>query len=59
LVVFTVFLIIWNIQLAMALGFCVFVVYGLVQWLVTRLIRSIRKEGKPETPQPSNQQGGS
>jgi CDP-diacylglycerol--serine O-phosphatidyltransferase len=59
LVVFTVLLIIWNIQLAMALGFCVFVVYGLVQWLITRIIRSIRKEGKPETPQPSVQQGES
>jgi CDP-diacylglycerol--serine O-phosphatidyltransferase len=51
LVVFTILLIIWNIQLAMALGFCVFVVYGLIHWLVTRLIRSIRKEGKTETPQ--------
>jgi CDP-diacylglycerol--serine O-phosphatidyltransferase len=57
LVVFTVFLIIWNIQLAMTLGFCIFVLYGLIQWLVTRLIRSIKKEGKPETPQPTEQQG--
>jgi len=56
LVVFTVLLIIWNIQLAMALGFCVFVVYGLVHWLITRFIRSIRKEGKTETPQPPDQQ---
>jgi CDP-diacylglycerol--serine O-phosphatidyltransferase len=52
LVVFTVLLIIWNIQLAMALGFCVFVVYGLIHWLITRLIRSIKKEGKTEPPQP-------
>jgi len=50
LVVFVVLLVIWNIQLAMALGFCVFVVYGLIHWLITRLIRSIRKEGKTETP---------
>ena len=57
LVVFTVFLIIWNIQLAMALGFCIFVIYGLFQWLVTRLIRSIKKEVKTETPPPSDQQG--
>jgi CDP-diacylglycerol--serine O-phosphatidyltransferase len=60
LVLFVVLLIIWNIQLAMALGFCVFVVYGLIHWLVTRLIRSIKKEAKTETPQPpapSEQQG--
>jgi len=56
LVVFMVFLIIWNIQLAMTLGFCIFVLYGLIQWLVTRLIRAIRKEGKTETPQPAEQQ---
>jgi len=59
LVVFTVFLVIWNIQLAMTLGFCVFVVYGLIQWLVTRIIRSIKKEVKVETPQPVDQQGES
>jgi CDP-diacylglycerol--serine O-phosphatidyltransferase len=59
LVVFTVFLVIWNIQLAMTLGFCVFVVYGLIQWLVTRIICSIKKEGKVETPQPVDQQGES
>jgi CDP-diacylglycerol--serine O-phosphatidyltransferase len=56
LVVFTVLLLIWNIQLAMALGFCVFVVYGLILWLVTRLT-SIKKEAKTETPQPSDRQG--
>jgi CDP-diacylglycerol--serine O-phosphatidyltransferase len=57
MVLFVVLLIIWNIQLAMALGFCIFVVYGLLHWLVTRLIRSIRKEVKTETPGPSDQQG--
>ncbi|MDR2576298.1 MAG: CDP-alcohol phosphatidyltransferase family protein [Treponema sp.] len=56
LVVFTVLLIIWNIQLAMALGFCVFVVYGLVHFIITRIIRSIKKENKTETPQPPGQQ---
>jgi len=50
LIVFTVLLIIWNIQLAMALGFCVFVVYGLVNWLITRLIRLIKREPKTEKP---------
>jgi CDP-diacylglycerol--serine O-phosphatidyltransferase len=57
LVVFTVLLIIWNIQLAMALGFCIFVVYGLIHWLVTKIIRSIRKEARTETPGLSDQQG--
>jgi len=57
LVVFTVLLIIWNIQLAMALGFCVFVVYGLIHFIITRIIRSIKKEGKTETPRPPDQQG--
>jgi CDP-diacylglycerol--serine O-phosphatidyltransferase len=52
LAVFTIFLIIWNIQLAMALGFCVFVIYGVIHWLVARIIRSIRKEAKTETPLP-------
>lgn len=55
LVLFVVLLIIWNIQLAMALGFCVFVVYGLIHWLFTELIRSIKKEAKTETPPPSDQ----
>jgi CDP-diacylglycerol--serine O-phosphatidyltransferase len=55
-VLFVGLLIIWNIQLAMALGFCVFVVYGLLHWLVTKLIRSIKKEDKTETPPPSDQQ---
>jgi CDP-diacylglycerol--serine O-phosphatidyltransferase len=55
LVVFTVLLIIWNIQLAMALGFCIFVVYGLIQWLFTRLIRAIKKETRTETLQPPDQ----
>jgi len=58
LVLFTVLLIIWNIQLAMALGFCLFVVYGLIHWLITRLIRSVKKEGKTETPPPPDQQQG-
>ena len=55
MVVFVILLIIWNIQLAMALGFCVFVVYGLIHWLVTRFIRFIKKEGKTETPRPPDQ----
>ena len=55
LVVFTVLLVIWNIQLAMALGFCVFVIYGILHWLVTKLIRLIKKEAKPEIPRPPDQ----
>jgi len=49
LVVFTILLVIWNIQLAMALGFCAFVIYGIIHWLIASLIRSIKKESKTET----------
>jgi len=48
LVVFTILLVIWNIQLAMALGFCVFVIYGVVHWLITNIIRSVRGKGNSE-----------
>ena len=34
LVVFTLLLSIWNIQIAMVLGFFVFMFYGLIRWLV-------------------------
>jgi CDP-diacylglycerol--serine O-phosphatidyltransferase len=35
LVVFTLVLIIWSIQLAMVLGFFIFMLYGLFRWLFT------------------------
>jgi CDP-diacylglycerol--serine O-phosphatidyltransferase len=35
LVVFTLLLVIWNIQIAMVLGFFVFMLYGLIRWVVT------------------------
>jgi CDP-diacylglycerol--serine O-phosphatidyltransferase len=34
LVVFTLLLVIWNIQIAMVLGFFVFMLYGLIRWVV-------------------------
>jgi CDP-diacylglycerol--serine O-phosphatidyltransferase len=34
LVVFTLLLVIWNIQIAMVLGFFIFMLYGLIRWLV-------------------------
>jgi len=38
LVVFTLLLVIWNIQIAMALGFFIFMFYGLIRWLVLKFI---------------------
>jgi len=38
LVVFTLLLVIWNIQIAMVLGFFVFMLYGLIRWVVLRCI---------------------
>jgi CDP-diacylglycerol--serine O-phosphatidyltransferase len=35
LVVFTLVLVIWSIQLAMVLGFFIFMLYGLIRWLFT------------------------
>jgi len=52
LVVFAILLIIWNIQLAMALGFCVFVIYGIVNRIITKITRSVKKEAKTDTPPP-------
>jgi len=44
LVVFTLLLVIWNIQIAMVLGFFVFMFYGLIRWLVLKLIPRKRVE---------------
>jgi CDP-diacylglycerol--serine O-phosphatidyltransferase len=38
LVVFTLLLVIWNIQIAMVLGFFIFMFYGLIRWLVLKCI---------------------
>jgi CDP-diacylglycerol--serine O-phosphatidyltransferase len=38
LVVFVLLLSIWNIQLAMVLGFSVFMLYGLIRWLFVTII---------------------
>jgi phosphatidylserine synthase len=43
LVVFTLLFVIWNIQLAMAVGFCVFMLYGLIRWLVSPSKREPQK----------------
>jgi len=45
LVVFTLLLVIWNIQIAMVLGFFVFMFYGLIRWLVLKLLPRRRAEG--------------
>ena len=47
-VLFAVLLLILNIQLAMVLGFCIFVLYGLIRWLVNKVSVPKKKEVKPE-----------
>jgi len=44
LVVFTLLLVIWNIQIAMVLGFFIFMFYGLIRWLVLKLFVRKKKE---------------
>jgi CDP-diacylglycerol--serine O-phosphatidyltransferase len=43
LIVFALLFIIWNIQLAMAVGFAVFMLYGLIRWLVVPSKREPQK----------------
>jgi len=38
LAVFVMLLVIWNIQLAMVLGFLAFMLYGIIRWIITKLI---------------------
>jgi hypothetical protein len=38
LVVFALLLSIWNIQLAMVLGFSIFMLYGLIRWIIVTVI---------------------
>ena len=48
LVVFSLLLVIWNIQIAMVLGFFIFMFYGLIRWLVTP--HKSRKGDVPPNP---------
>jgi CDP-diacylglycerol--serine O-phosphatidyltransferase len=47
-VLFTGLLIVWNIQLAMVLGFSVFMLYGVIRWLLSPLFLRFKKEPKEE-----------
>jgi CDP-diacylglycerol--serine O-phosphatidyltransferase len=47
LVVLALLLAIWNIQLAMVLGFCTFVLYGVIRWFII-VITPKKKEKQPE-----------
>jgi CDP-diacylglycerol--serine O-phosphatidyltransferase len=47
LIVFTLLFVIWNIQLAMAVGFTVFMLYGLIRWLVLPSKRNAQKAAPP------------
>jgi len=49
LVLFVVLLMIWNIQLAMVFGFCSFVLFGIIRWLVLTIFLRKKKEIKQET----------
>jgi CDP-diacylglycerol--serine O-phosphatidyltransferase len=48
LVVLTLLLAIWNIQLAMVVGFCAFVLYGVIRWFII-VITPKKSEVKPES----------
>jgi CDP-diacylglycerol--serine O-phosphatidyltransferase len=50
LVLFVILLMIWNIQLAMALGFCAFVFYGIIRWLFYKLFPRKKKEAEQAQP---------
>jgi len=50
LVVFTLLFVIWNIQIAMVLGFFVFMLYGLIRWLF--MPHKSRKGDSPPNPAP-------
>jgi CDP-diacylglycerol--serine O-phosphatidyltransferase len=50
LIVFTLLFIIWNIQFAMAVGFSVFMLYGLIRWLITAICPSKRDTQKTAAP---------
>jgi CDP-diacylglycerol--serine O-phosphatidyltransferase len=49
LVVLALLLAIWNIQLAMVVGFCTFVLYGLIRWLII-VLSPKKNEVRTEAP---------
>jgi len=48
LVLFALLLMIWNIQLAMVLGFCSFLFFGIIRWLLSPILRR-KKESNQDT----------
>jgi len=58
LILFVLPLVIWNIQLAMALGFCIFVLYGVIRWLFIITFFRKKKSGETENPIERNLGGG-
>ena len=44
-------LIVWNLQLAMVVGFCGFALYGVFRWIIGSLFR--KRESKPDASSPS------
>jgi len=48
LVLLTLLLTIWNIELAMVLGFCIFVLFGIIRWLYFKIFnKQLRLEVEP------------
>ena len=50
LILFVIPLMIWNIQLAMTLGFCIFALYGVIRWLFIITFSKKKKDVETEKP---------
>ncbi|MCL2380505.1 MAG: CDP-diacylglycerol--serine O-phosphatidyltransferase [Treponema sp.] len=50
----TVLLVVWNIHIALAIGFCGFALFGILRWLVSLF----RKPASPKTPPPPHDSPG-
>jgi len=59
LILFLLPLMIWNIQLTMALGFCLFVLYGVVRWIFIRAFSRRKKEAEAEAEKSAEKNLGS
>ena len=50
LVLFVLLLVIWNIQLAMVLGFCIFTLFGIIRWLLSPFFPRFKRNTQPDAP---------
>ena len=44
----SVFLVIWNLQLAIVIGFCGFAFFGLVRWVFVKIFRKLKPHSNPK-----------